>query len=67
MPDLDLVVAIDLGASRTNKALKVAMIANDQNSIDKASDYISRLRQLKSSWSFKVFSSINDANVWLDA
>ncbi len=65
VPDLDLVVAIDLGASITNKALKVAMIASEQESILKASAYIDRLRN--SSWSLKVFSSVDDATVWFDA
>jgi len=66
VPELELVVAIDLGASKTNKYLKVAMIANDQISIEKASAYISQLHLHKSPWVFKIFNSINDANVWLD-
>ena len=66
VPGLILVVATDLGASRTNKSLKVAMIANGPSSIKKASDYISQFQAVDSPWYFKIFDSVNDANEWIE-
>jgi hypothetical protein len=65
--ELNNVIANDLGASYTNRSLKVAMIANEKNSIKKASDYISQFSVYKSPWDFEIFNSIDDANAWLDA
>ena len=65
--ELTKVVAADLGASKTIKSLKVAMIANDPHSIEKVINYISQLRLHKSPWDFEIFNSINDANAWLDS
>ncbi len=61
--DLMKVIANDIGAAKTNKHLKVAMVTNDPSSIEKAADYISRFAQ-KSPWHFRIVSSIDEAQAW---
>ena len=66
VPDLKDIVALELGAAYTNKSMKVAMVANNPVSIDKASNYISLFHFHDSPWEFKIFNSITDAYAWLD-
>ena len=65
VPKLVLVIATDLGASKTIKSMKVAMIANDPDNIEKVSDYIEKSRI--SPWVYKLFHSVSDARSWLES
>ena len=63
VPRLIVVIAVDLGASMSNKSLKVAMIANDPINVAKVSEYIAS--SCVSPWVYKIFASVDDANTWL--
>ena len=65
VPDLKNVVALEIGAAYTNKDMKVAMVANNPVSIDKASNYISLFQFHESPWEFQIFNTLNDAYEWL--
>ncbi len=65
--DLFLVIATDIGVSKTNSSLKVAMIATNPISIEKASNYIDHFRRVNSPWEFKILPSVNDAQEWFRA
>lgn len=64
VPDLFLVVATDIGASKTNTNMKVAMVATHPNNIEKATEYIEQFRIHKSPWKFKILPSIKKAHEW---
>jgi hypothetical protein len=64
VPRLIGVVAVDLGASMSNKSLKVAMIAKDPINVAKVSEYIAT--SCVSPWEYKIFASVDDANTWLN-
>lgn len=63
VPNLIVVVAVDLGASMSNKHLKVPMIANDPVNVAKVSEYIAT--SCVSPWEYEIFASVNDASAWL--
>jgi hypothetical protein len=67
VPKLTLVIATDLGATKTNKSLKVAMIATHQANIEKASSYIEKNKSLGTPWEFKLLSSNDEARAWFNA
>lgn len=60
------IIPTDYGASLTLKSLKVAMIAVIPQNINKARQYIDKCQKMEYPWEFKLFSSIDDANRWLD-
>ena len=64
VPDLSLVIATDLGATKTNKSLKVAMITSNSINIGKASEYIERNKSIGTPWKFKLFPSRDKALAW---
>lgn len=61
------VIATDLGATKMNPNLKVAMITTNSINIEKASDYIERNRATCTPWEFKILPSINEAQEWFAA
>jgi len=67
VPDLSLVIATDLGATRTNQNLKVAMVTTNPINIEKASQYIERNRSLNTPWEFKLLPSVEEAKAWFSA
>ena len=67
VPGLISVVAHELGAAHTNKSLKVAMIADNPVSIDRAGNYISLFEFYESPWEFRIFNSIDEASEWLNS
>lgn len=64
VPDLFRVIGTDLGATRTNQTLKVAMVTTSSINIEKASKYIERNRALNTPWEFKILSSVKEAKEW---
>ncbi|MGL6160406.1 hypothetical protein [Microbulbifer sp.] len=64
VPDLFLVIATDLGATKTNPNLKVAMVTTNPLSIEKVSTYIERNRSLNTPWEFEILPSVEEAKEW---
>ena len=60
---LGIVIATDLGASKTIRSMKVAFIANTSTNIAKTSEFIKRSNL--SPWTMKVLKSYDDASEWL--
>lgn len=67
VPSLSLVIATDLGATKTNQSLKVAMIAADPINIQRASSYIDKNKSIGTPWEFALFPSKEKAREWFSA
>lgn len=62
--ELFRVIANDIGASKTNRSLKVAMVTAIPDSVEKASEYISHFSAMKSPWQFRILPSLDEAYTW---
>jgi hypothetical protein len=65
VPELIEIVGLDLGSLIVRESFKIAMIAIDPVNIEKALDYINLFN--KYSCKINVFTSIDDANSWLNS
>ncbi len=59
------VIGTDLGASKFLTSLKVARVAVEDENREKASRYISRCISLGYPWRFRLFDSIEAAQLWI--
>lgn len=66
IPDLFTVIANDLGASVSNKALKVFMITDNDTSRTKAEQYIAQNKELGTPWEFLIMDSLDDVTPYLN-
>lgn len=64
--DLSFVIATDLGATKTNDSMKVAMITDTPVNIEKASEYIEQNKSIGNPWEFKLVPSVSEAAVWFN-
>lgn len=64
--DMKCVAAYDYGASKTIKNLKVACIANKPENRKVFELYIDGSKKLASSWEFRIFESLEEAEDWLE-
>ncbi|MBB3062475.1 hypothetical protein [Microbulbifer rhizosphaerae] len=64
VPGLFRVIGTDLGATRTNQTLKVAMVTTSSINIERIKEYIERNRALNTPWEFKMLPSVEEAKKW---
>jgi len=65
--DLLYTEANDLGSTTTIKEFNLAIITNDSHSISLFESYISNSIDYGSPWKFKLFSSLNQADSWINS
>lgn len=57
--------ATDLGASRTNKNISGALVANEGHVYDSCNNYIKMSKKLNTTWELKIFKDNESALKWL--
>ena len=63
--DIKTVAAYDLGASRTLRNVRVALVADDGEIMEKLDRYADLSRRLNSSWQFERFETLEPARAWV--
>lgn len=64
--DIDVIVAIDIGAYLTNSIEKVALIATNEQILKYCSYYIETLEKLGAQWEVKTFPNEEEARAWFN-
>jgi hypothetical protein len=65
--ELKMLAAIDVGASKSIKSIKVALVIVKEELMPLAEGYVATSEALMSSWFFKIFSSLEEAREWVEA
>ena len=63
--DFDLACALDVGASTYLKHVLIAFVVTNLDIFTQALQYIERARAAGCDWSFRIFTSLDDARSWI--
>jgi hypothetical protein len=63
---IDRVLAIDLGASRWNPNMKLALLAKHESTVSCLTYYIEFAQKMKIPWNLRLFDKIEEAKAWCE-